>query len=83
MTKVNFCYQVKTKKNDPYHTRQTHILWIKRIFDLILHPDPERGRYLTSIPYLNLSFIKIDILVIQSVIINNPFTLAQYIFELI
>jgi hypothetical protein len=83
MRKVNCCYQVKSKNNDPYHTRQTHILWIKRIFDLILHTDPETGRHLTSIPYIHLSFIKIVILVMQSVIINNPFTLAQYICELI
>ena len=83
MTKVRCCCTIIPYNNDSIHSRKTHILWVKRIFDLILHTNPETGRHIASVPHLKLSFVNIIVLAIQAVIINNPFALSQYIFELV
>ena len=65
-----------------YQNNQTHILWVRRVFDLVCHADPQACIYLISLPKLELSFIKICILLMKAVIDYTPGTLAQYIFDI-
>ena len=83
MTKVICCKQAKVQKNDSYHSISRHILFIKRIFDLIGHADPLSCPLLDTIPYQKLSFIKIVDLLIKAVLCDSPYSLSQYIFDLL
>jgi len=83
MTKVNCCKQTKVQKNGSYHNTSQHILFIKRIFDLVGHADPLSCKLFDTIPCLRLSFVKIVDLLVKSVICGSPYSLSQYIFDLL
>ena len=83
MTKVNCCKQTKVQTNGSYHSISRHILFIKRIFDLVGHADPLSCKLFDTIPYLKLSFVKIVDLLIKAVLCDSPYSLSQYIFDLL
>ena len=83
MTKRNSsCHYVNGKKNGSYTDGQNHVLWVRRVFDLIVDADPRTLKYLTSIPYLEISIVKIIILCLKAVLDHYPCSLAQYIFDI-
>ena len=83
MTKVNCCKQTKVQKNGSYHNTSQHILFIKRIFDLVGHADPLSCKLFDAIPYLRLSFVKIVDLLVKAVLCGSPYSLSQYILDLL
>ena len=83
MTKAICCKQIKVQKNGSYHSISQHILFVKRIFDLIVHADPLTCKLLDTIPYLKLSFVKIVDLLIKAVLCDSPYTLSQYMLDLL
>ena len=83
MTNDNFNYNwVKEKKNGSYTGNLNHILWVRRVFDFIVDTDPRILKYLTSIPYLKISLVKLIILCLKAILDHYPCSLAQYIFEI-
>ena len=83
MTRNNSCcHFLNEKKNGSYTDSLNHILWVRRVFDFIVDADPRTLKYLTSIPYLKISLVKLIILCLKAVLDHYPCSLAQYIFDI-
>ena len=83
MTKNNSSrHYIKGTKNGSYTNCQNHVIWVRRVFDLIVDTDTRTLKYLTSIPYLEISLVKIIILCLKAVLDHYPCSLAQYIFDI-
>ena len=76
------CYYLTGKKSGLYTDNLNHILWVRRVFDFIVDADPRTLKYLTSIPYLKISLVKLIILCLKAILDHYPCSLAQYIFEI-
>ena len=83
MIKVICSKQTKIQKNGSYHSISRHILVIKRIFDLVGYADPLSRILIDTIPYLKLSFVKIVDLLMKAVLCDSPYSLSQYMFDLL
>ena len=83
MTKNNSCcHFLDGKKNGVYTDTLNHILWVRRVFDFIVDADSRTLKYLTAIPYLKISLVKLIILCLKAILDHYPCSLAQYIFDI-